>query len=94
MSTLGLVSGLWASSVGREFASDCTTARIPPSEKTQPQVLIHPKGRAPVGSFMVKGQMKGERCGRSESAWRPLDAWCGGEGERAGLGVRLRLMRS
>jgi hypothetical protein len=47
-----------------------------------------------VGSFIVNGQMNGERCGTFASDWRPLGVWCGDDGERAGLGVRFKLIRS
>ena len=43
------------------------TARIPPSLNTHPQCLITPKGSAPVISFIVSGQMKGDRAVTSNS---------------------------
>jgi hypothetical protein len=46
---------------------EAITALIPASLNTQPQCRTTPNGRAPVISFIVKGQMKGDRAVASRS---------------------------
>jgi hypothetical protein len=74
------------------------TALIPPSLNTQPQCLITPNGKAPVISFNVRGQTKGERDDTSRSRLLEVleeGAEPGGvETAEVGFGVTLRLIRS